>query len=158
MSFTKVNYITNETVITAKNLNDIQDELIEAQDAILAARYQVGDIFTTTREGNPSVLLGYGEWEQIKDKFLLAAGDSYIAGTTGGEAAHTLTVDEMPSHNHTAFGGSGGIQTDGTTVQFGYEGSTKRDLRNDTIKSTGGSQPHNNMPPYFAVYMWLRTA
>ena len=41
-----------------------------------------------------------GTWEQIKDAFLLAAGDDYIAGSTGGEATHTLTVDEMPKHSH----------------------------------------------------------
>lgn len=41
-----------------------------------------------------------GTWEQIKDTFILAAGDTYKAGTTGGEATHILTTDEMPAHNH----------------------------------------------------------
>lgn len=40
------------------------------------------------------------EWEQIKDVFLLQAGNTYAAGSTGGEATHALTINEMPSHCH----------------------------------------------------------
>ena len=39
-----------------------------------------------------------GTWEQIKDVFLLAAGEYYSAGSTGGEATHTLTVNELAKH------------------------------------------------------------
>lgn len=46
-----------------------------------------------------------GTWTQIKDKFILAAGDSYSVNTTGGEKTHTLTKEEMPSHDH-SFSGS----------------------------------------------------
>ena len=48
---------------------------------------------------SPASFIG-GTWEQIKDRFILAAGDTYASGSTGGEATHTLTVDEMPQHNH----------------------------------------------------------
>ena len=44
--------------------------------------------------------LYWGGWTQIKDKFILAAGDTYKKGQTGGEASHTLTVGEMPIHQH----------------------------------------------------------
>ena len=63
--------------------------------------YPVGSIYMSTTNINPSTLFG-GTWEQIKDRFLLAAGDTYQNGTTGGEANHTLTINELPSHNHTA--------------------------------------------------------
>lgn len=43
---------------------------------------------------------GGGTWEQIKDTFILAVGDTYAIGSSGGEASHTLTVNEMPSHGH----------------------------------------------------------
>ena len=110
-----------------------------------------------------------GTWEQIKDVFLLAAGDSYVAGTTGGEASHTLTVDEMPNHQH-------GLVTD----MNAYEGANQtgnyfKMRNNDTVNGyttetgvayngwkgmsgAGGNQPHNNMPPYLTVYMWRRIA
>lgn len=101
---------------------------------------------------NPSLLFG-GAWEQLKDRFLLGAGDSYTAGNTGGEATHYLTESEMPSHNHgyaMRAGSNGGWtiaqMSNGAGQYFGY---TER---------TGGSQAHNNMPPYLVVYMWKRIA
>ena len=99
-----------------------------------------------------------GTWEQIKDVFLLAAGDSYIAGSTGGEATHTLTVNEMPKHSHN-------LRVD---KNYGEATTTERDRINLTSgiaynngyasNETGASQPHNNMPPYLTVYMWRRIA
>lgn len=44
---------------------------------------------------SPAELFG-GTWERIKDRFVLAAGDSYETGTTGGEAEHELTLTELP--------------------------------------------------------------
>ena len=41
-----------------------------------------------------------GIWTQIKDRFILAAGDYYSNGATGGAATVTLTVSNMPSHSH----------------------------------------------------------
>lgn len=62
----------------------------------------------------PNQLFG-GTWERIKDVFLIGAGSSYTAGTTGGAASisytpsgtvgnHTLTIAEIPSHSHTFTG------------------------------------------------------
>lgn len=99
-----------------------------------------------------------GTWEQIKDVFLLAAGDTYVAGTTGGEASHTLTVDEMPKHSHN-------LPVD---KQYGEATTTEKDRINLSSgiaynngyasNDTGSNQPHNNMPPYLTVYMWRRIA
>ena len=61
--------------------------------------YPVGSIYMSVSNTSPSILFG-GTWEQIKDTFLLATGDTYANGSTGGEATHTLTVNEMPSHTH----------------------------------------------------------
>ncbi len=62
--------------------------------------YPVGSIYISTVSTNPSTLFGFGTWTQIKDTFLLAAGTTYKAGSTGGSATHTLTVNEIPSHTH----------------------------------------------------------
>lgn len=67
---------------------------------ILKSVYPVGAIYISTVSTSPKTLFGFGTWERIKDTFLLAAGDTYSAGLTGGEAEHTLTIDEMPIHYH----------------------------------------------------------
>ncbi len=70
--------------------------------------YPVGSIYWTGKapddNGDPNVLFG-GTWVQIKDKFVLAAGDTYNNGDTGGSASVTLTIAQMPSHNHGGYTG-----------------------------------------------------
>ena len=61
--------------------------------------YPIGSIYWSSNNTNPGTLFG-GTWIQIKDKFILAAGDSYTANSTGGAATVTLTVSNMPSHSH----------------------------------------------------------
>lgn len=115
--------------------------------------YPVGSIFLSTNSANPATYMG-GEWVQIEDVFLLAAGSTYTAGDTGGEATHTLTTDEIPAHTHTVpynletwRGSSGNIRN---PVTNGSGGTV-------TSNSAGGGQAHNNMPPYLVVYAWERT-
>lgn len=127
--------------------------------------YPVGR--TITCDHNPQDDYPWQIWTQdFKDRFPLGAGDSYAAGSTGGEATHTLSVDEMPSHKHgvaplgghyiTAWG-----DTSDNTQSFALgkisenNGGTKNRL---ATERAGGDQPHNNMPPYKAVCMWTRTA
>lgn len=141
----------------------VGDELETIQSSILSKLYPVGSIYISTNATSPASLFG-GVWEQIKDRFLLASGDTYDNGSTGGEASHTLTEAEMPSHTH-------GVQTspDGSTwtdATLGVDGSTSGayftggasadTTKQVKIKSTGGGQAHNNMPPYLAVTVWQR--
>ncbi len=165
MSFSKINYKDNETIITADNLNDIQDAILEgyqpdgtieaadfAPNAIVEAVYPVGSIYMSVNDISPANQFG-GTWEQIKDRFILAAGNSYIAGTTGGEATHTLTVAEMPSHTHSSKGYAGVNDSGAWTALISNGQSTIM-----SVLATGGNQPHNNMPPYLVAYMWKRIA
>ena len=61
--------------------------------------YPIGSIYMSVNNVNPTTLFG-GTWVQMKDKFLLGAGDTYENGNIGGEATHTLTTTELPSHSH----------------------------------------------------------
>lgn len=64
--------------------------------------YPIGSIYMSTVNTNPSILFGFGVWEAIEGgRVLLAHGNGYVAGNTGGSATHTLTIEEMPTHNHT---------------------------------------------------------
>ena len=75
------------------------DELLDTVNDIFDLIYPVGSIYMSVNNTNPSILFG-GTWTQIQDRFLLAAGGTYTNGNTGGEATHTLTTTEMPSHAH----------------------------------------------------------
>lgn len=128
--------------------------------AYIAEIYPVGSIYISVNDANPSSLFG-GIWERIKDRFLLASGDSFPPETTGGEAVHTLTTSEMPSHIHNANYNWTSSNGQGTpvwaiTMSSGTGDGIGSWPSADGAGNTGGSQPHNNMPPYLSVYVWKR--
>ncbi len=131
--------------------------------ALLDRTYPVGAVYISVSDTSPTLLFG-GVWERILDRFLLASGSAYAAGTYGGEASVPLNTDQLPNHTHTVSppGVNDGAEV---TDQFGnYPVRIDRDKRANwsvtgfNTGGTGGNQPHNNMPPYLAVYMWKRTA
>lgn len=134
-------------VITIENLKEFKAKMF-------LAVYPVGAIYMSMNSTSPATLFG-GTWKQLKDRFLLGAGDTYANGKTGGEATHTLTVNEIPSHDH-------GMHYFHNVKNFQHGGDftsliSNGDMNYNTL-TTGGGQAHNNMPPYLVVYMWQRTA
>lgn len=112
-------------------------------------------------ETDPATLWG-GTWvRQPEGLTLVSAGSKYPLNSTGGEATHTLTVAEMPSHQHQMVNGNtGGYDYSAWTKSsvvlhdagaIGYAG-------NANTSYVGGNAAHNNMMPYKAAYCWLRTA
>lgn len=148
---------TKKSSVGVNCLPSQSDVLQLGDSAWLTAQgaYPVGAIYLSVIDANPAALFG-GTWERIGGRFLLGADSTYAAGSTGGEAAHTLTVDEMPRHNHEIDNlNASGNTTPYMTVQAqekkGYSGNVQ-------TMYAGGSKAHNNMPPFLAVYMWKRTA
>ena len=123
---------------------------------LLDAVWPVGSIYLSASEISPETLFG-GIWEQVKDRFLLAAGDVYEPGETGGEAQHTLTKAEMPAHTH-GYDFTGQSDVTGVTAIRLYDADGRRNEYQGASASAGGGTAHNNMPPYLAVYVWRRTA
>lgn len=128
-----------------------------AQYLSASRTYPVGSIYLSVNSTSPASLFG-GTWEQLKDRFLLGAGSSYTAGNTGGETTHKLTIDEMPYHNHPYLRTAMFYDEVTTDTSCLAEKSTLSTLVTSYTNHTGGDQPHNNMPPYLAVYMWKRVA
>lgn len=121
---------------------------------VLDLVYPVGSVYISASDTPPGKLFG-GVWEQIKGRFLYAEDDEHPAGSTGGEATHTLTVGEMPSHAHKVRyvgGAAGGIYGG----QPGTSENAQPAYNEQILASEGGDQPHNNMPPYYVVNMWKR--
>lgn len=184
------------TNVTAANVGN---EISSLKSDLANKLYPVGSIYMSVNATNPAELFG-GTWEQIKGRFLLGAGPNdenttdfwgpewaghinATAGELGGEALHTLSAAEMPSHAHTVRiwdpqGTTGDAQgasaaTYGATlITVPYGATTPLTWNNSTPKVasngmgdsagvtefSGGGKQHNNMPPYLSVYMWKRTA
>lgn len=150
-------YYDNSTagVLTSNTVQTAIDEVANKINT-LAMSYVGMIIHSTTLDTMEKVIAFYGgtTWEKMEGVFLLGASDTYAAGSTGGEATHTLTVSEMPSHNHKV----SAWQASGGNYGLAWAQGLIAGSNTSTSTSAGGSQPHNNMPPYRAVYIWERTA
>lgn len=86
----------------------------------------------------------------LRDKFVLGAGagtSGPAVGSTGGEKEVTLTTAQMPSHNHRT---KPALSLSGI-ISAGPVFSGNKGGEYQYTEKTGGSQPHNNMPPYYAL-------
>ena len=158
----KVSLNTNPSIpeinkITAENINEILN-------FINYNLFPVGSYYETSDTSfDPNVTWG-GTWvKDSKGRVTVALDDSdadfNTISKTGGEKTHTLTVQEMPSHNHqreqtgralfwdAGLPGMGGL-TSGDIVQTSWNGNTT---------NTGGGQAHNNVQPFVVVVRWHRT-
>ncbi len=131
---------------------------------LLDTVYPVGSIYLAYHHISPETLFG-GVWQRIGGSFLWAAEAEETIGDTGGERQHTLTVDELPRHQHIAVRGYDADVPDyfgGSEAKWGITGgdSTAAAVTTHSASTgfTGGSAPHNNMPPYIKISAWRRTA
>lgn len=135
--------------------------------------YPVGAIYLSAVAVDPAVLFGIGEWEQIEDRFLLAAGSTYNAGDTGGAATVKLSKANLPAVSGTIAMHNQGVATNihDTTGCFssgltnsnkyragGTETSGAPSIGRINFSNGGSGTAHNNMPPYLVVYIWKRVS
>lgn len=143
--------------------------------AVVERDHPVGSLYISENSTSPAELYG-GTWEQIKDCFILAAGDTYAAGSTGGEVEHSHEYAVTYAGNYNGIvGGSGNYSVmayDGTTggnniaavnanTGVGNLYGSVSTTTNQTIqykRSLGRTGYGTNLPPYYSVYIWRRVA
>lgn len=124
---------------------------------LLDAIYPVGSVYISTINTSPASIVG-GVWTQIEDAVLRGIS----GGETGyvGSDTHTMTVEEMPSHNHyppvavTNGGNAGNFRSlFATNSDFWSRGDV-----NNAVTRTGGNQAFSIVQRSYNVYVWYRTA
>ena len=154
-------YPDTTTPYTATTMNNMQKLLV---DLI----YPIGCYFETSdSDFNPNTAWG-GTWEIDTSGTVLVSKSSTSGskfntdvGTVVGEEEHTLTVNEMPSHNHAkgystlTFYGTDG---EGVIQQSNFCSYGDKPQNYYIPFNAGGNQPHNNVQPSLIVNRWHRTA
>ena len=112
---------------------------------------------------SPASFIG-GTWERIEGRFIMGASDTYPAGSTGGSARHTQTIDEIARHAHQIGTNVKGSYVTTNQWQY-YITSVLQEPDPNGSKSygmatlgTGNSAPMDILHPYYSMYIWRRVA
>ena len=164
---------TKAGAVLLNNGSDLETELsqyVTAEDIastaaadyseILSRIYPVGSIYmsatlSTAAQVNATLGGTWVAWGAGRVPVGVDPNDTSFdtAEEKGGEKTHTLTVSEIPSHNHGAYY-TGSSTSD---KYYNWYGAAGNAMTYDTI-NTGGGGAHNNLQPYITCYMWKRTA
>ena len=118
-------------------------------DAILP----VGSVVLRYDHINPNTLYPGTTWSRIYGAFPWFTDANGQIGLTGGERTVSLTVKNLPAHDH------GGTYTNAgdATKTHAWLASGGSAMAYEAV-SVGEGDPHNNMPPYIQISAWRRTA
>jgi len=147
----------DNTLVTMAMLQQFKQEIISVQ-------FPVGISIITQDPRNPAEYLGFGSWERdLEGKALVGVTTDITANSPDwvkevnrefGEYTHTLTVDEMPRHNH-----DWKIRIQGFNGGWNIEsGSGGEAINRNYMLPEGGDQPHNNVQPSKTKFIWTRVA
>ena len=99
----------------------------------------------------------------LQGRVPMYAGNGFVLGQTAGEAAHTLSIAEMPAHTHQAVGSSNPPNATTPANNFWasntgfkpYAATPNATMSPNAVSSVGGSQSHNNQSPYLVLNMCI---
>lgn len=157
----KVAVLDGSGLVYSRTLAELKSDIGVDTATLVDLFYPIGSIYMSTDTTNPQSRFTGTYWLPIYNRFLLGAGDTYKAGTMGGEATHTLTRSEIPSHYHDEYLGNDGGPDSAPSGYSGwpsiaYTSNKTWWATGSKTSAAGGDGAHNNMPPYLAVYMWRR--
>ena len=160
---------TNELITTTKNeLTELISTSILEHDKNVT--YAVGKPYISfTDSRNPSEILGFGTWEQVKGRTLVGVdtsdNDFKTVNKTGGSKTHTNTIEELVPHKHKSMVlgiGNGGYKLEGQAgagqvgTEINYIGETTTVSLDET--KSARAQAFSILQPYITCYIWKRTA
>lgn len=134
----------------------------------------IGYVWKSADPTCPAELYAGTTWAQIKDQAILAAGDTYTLGNSGGSTMATIATANLPAHTHSGSTSSAGAHTHTVyqecvknTAQGDYGGyvlyetdattsSSGAHIHTVTVGSTGEGKAFSIMMPYIVRYMWER--
>lgn len=93
----------------------------------------------------------------FRGRIPIHSGPEHVLGARGGEAIHTLSISELPQHTHvplstSAVGRATGPAGNAFAASHGsYAASATASLHTGSVTSVGGSQAHQNMPPFLTL-------
>lgn len=139
----------------------VQLHTVNNDNAYPRPYYRIGDILESTNPNNPADDGYIGTWELYGKGRVTVCIDTYdsnfnTVNKETGESTHTLTVAEIPEHNHTIESASVS-GTAGYDLQQMTKGWSSAIISSGT-SATGGGQPHNNIQKSIVVYRWRRIA
>jgi microcystin-dependent protein len=172
VSFTKTTWVDDSApAITATQLNRIEDGIASAMPAggIILWSGAVNNVPTGW-----NLCDGSNGTPDLRNRFVVGAGDTYAVAATGGEATVTLTSSQIPAHQHPfsgststtgshthtvrgvnfvtgAFGGAGVSAANPSTNTTSPDGDHSHTFSGTTDNNTGGGGSHENLPPYYAL-------
>ncbi|MEM9605452.1 MAG: hypothetical protein AAGA11_21520 [Pseudomonadota bacterium] len=162
----------------AKDIESAQGNIVAAiveneeitQGIINNAGFPSGAVvpFPATEFGASVCPAGWSFFVEAQNRFILGASDKYLPSTKGGEEMVTLEIAQIPKHSHSLSTSTGGDLHDGlggSTNRYGIDRNYNSPeggyingfgTLHNTLSNTGGGKPHNNMPPYIALYFCIK--
>ena len=145
------------------------------QKHIVDMIYPIGTVYLAMDGKNPQECFPGTKWKKISEgKYLAGVGigrdvnktlQGIGAGEGAGEYVHTLTIEEMPAHRHYVEVCNDGNpdgkrdRSSGADCQYWNTQDNRTGVQYNVTPQTddtGRGLPHNNMPPYFGVFVWQR--
>lgn len=159
---TSINTINNNINSTNKLITTTKAELTELISTSILEHdknvtYAVGKPYISfTDSRNPSEILGFGTWEQVKGRTLVGVdtsdNDFKTVNKTGGSKAQTLSIAQLPQNVYIDADTKNGTPNKWVREEQGTNWCNRVDwYRNNTTQES-----IQILPPYITCYIWIR--
>lgn len=125
--------------------------------SIMDCFFPVGYIMLLYSHADPNTMYPGTTWQRISGAFPWFTDEKGTIGQTGGASEVKLTTAQIPSHTHGSVY-SGNASGDKTLPWLSTSVLGTGDKLAYSTIATGGSEAHENMPPYIQISAWRRTA